>query len=274
MKFLIVFAVCVASISCAPGLFGNLGNLGGLANNFGGLANNFGGLANNFGSLANNFGALGQNFNLNDIIGDNLNLFNRLNELKAQTGLNDAQSQGLAQAFASHKKEVVEAFINRLKVKAETLKGLRAFLENLHQQHQQSQQNNQVVDNNVADETVADDSVNVAKRDVAVVDRVKQNKINKLKTLLGLTDAQFGELTNIIKTGDRVKLAQYISAQKLSGKRLSLYRKLTKKLLKQESNESNSSSSEEVSSTTAAPATTTTIPAETTTPLVINDVIN
>ena len=63
-------------------------------------------------------------------------MFNRLHELKAQTGLNDAQYLGLSQAFASHKTEVVEAFINRLKVKAETLKSLRAFLKNLHRHKQ------------------------------------------------------------------------------------------------------------------------------------------
>jgi len=164
------------------------------------------------------------------------------------------------------------------------LKALRGFLENLHQQHQQLHQNDQVVDDHVADEVVndevvaddavVDDAVHVAKRDLTLVERIRQNRINRLKALLGLTDAQLAELTNVVKTGDKVKIAQYIASLKLSGKRLHLYRRLTRKLLRQDSSESNSSSSEEVATTAAAPVSSSAAPVESTTPLVINDVVN
>jgi len=61
-----------------------------------------------------------------------IDLLSRLGELKSQVGLTDTQARGLVQAYNTHKREVVDAFINHLRVKVETLKALRAFLENLH----------------------------------------------------------------------------------------------------------------------------------------------
>ena len=56
-------------------------------------------------------------------------LLSRLGDLKSKVGLTDTQARGLVQAYNTHRREVFEAFINHLKVKAETLKALRAFLE-------------------------------------------------------------------------------------------------------------------------------------------------